>query len=76
VGPLKKAKGGFKYIFIAIDKFTKWIEYKPLLKYSAAKVVEFIQESCIVSECLTESSQTLVLRSQLSSSEVGHKTAG
>jgi hypothetical protein len=44
VGPLKKAKGGFEYIFVAIDKFTKWIEYKPLVKYSAAKVVKFIQD--------------------------------
>jgi hypothetical protein len=44
VGPLKKAKGGFEYIFVAIDKFTKWIEYKPLAKYSAAKAVEFIQD--------------------------------
>jgi transposase InsO family protein len=44
VGPLKKAKGGFEYIFVAIDKFTKWIEYKLLIKYSAAKVVEFIQD--------------------------------
>ena len=44
VGPLKKAKGGFEYIFVAIDKFIKWIEYKPLAKYSAAKVVEFIQD--------------------------------
>jgi hypothetical protein len=42
VGPLKKAKGSFEYIFMAIDKFTKWIEYKPLVKYSAAKAVEFI----------------------------------
>jgi transposase InsO family protein len=44
VGPLKKAKGGLEYIFIAIKKFTKWIEYKPLVKYSAAKAVEFIQD--------------------------------
>jgi hypothetical protein len=44
VGPLKKAKGGFEYIFVAIDKFTKWIEYKPLIKYSVAKAVEFIQD--------------------------------
>jgi hypothetical protein len=42
VGPLKKAHGSFEYIFMAIDKFTKWIEYKPLIKYSAAKAVEFI----------------------------------
>jgi hypothetical protein len=45
VGPLKKAKGGFEYIFVAIDKFTKWIEYKPLVKYSAAKEIAFIQDS-------------------------------
>jgi hypothetical protein len=42
VGPLKKAKGGFEYIFVAIDKFTKWIKYKLLVKYNAAKAVEFI----------------------------------
>jgi hypothetical protein len=44
VGPLKKAKGSFEYIFVAIDKFTKWIKYKPLVKYSASKVVESIQD--------------------------------
>jgi transposase InsO family protein len=44
VAPLKKAKGEFEYIFVAIDKFTKWIEYKPLVKYSAAKAVKFIQD--------------------------------
>jgi hypothetical protein len=44
VGPLKKAKGGVEYIFVAIDKFTKWIKYKPLIKYSTAKAVEFIQD--------------------------------
>jgi transposase-like protein len=44
VGPLKRVKGDFEYIYMAIDKFTKWIEYKPLIKYSAAKAVEFIQD--------------------------------
>jgi hypothetical protein len=44
VGPLKRAKGGFEYIYISIDKFIKWIEYKPLIKYSVAKAVEFIQD--------------------------------
>jgi hypothetical protein len=47
VGPLKKAKGSFVYIYVAIDKFTKWIEYKPLVKYSAAKAVEFIQDTLV-----------------------------
>jgi transposase InsO family protein len=44
VGPLKRAKGGFEYIFVAIDKFTKWIKYKPLIKYSATKAVELTQD--------------------------------
>jgi hypothetical protein len=44
VGPLKKAKGGFEYIFVSINKFTKWIKYKPLVKYNAAKAVKFIQD--------------------------------
>jgi transposase InsO family protein len=44
VGPLKKAKGKFEYIFVAIDKFTKWIEYRPLMKYSATKAVKFVQD--------------------------------
>jgi hypothetical protein len=42
IGPLKKAKGSFEYIFMAIDKFTQWIEYKLLIKYSTTKAVEFI----------------------------------
>jgi D-serine deaminase-like pyridoxal phosphate-dependent protein len=44
VGALKKAKGGFEYIYVAINKFSKWIEYKPLVKYSVAKAVESIQD--------------------------------
>ena len=44
VRPLKRAPGGFKYIYMAIDKFNKWIEYKPLIKFNATKVVEFMQD--------------------------------
>jgi len=44
VGLLKKASGGFEYIYVAIDKFTKWIEYKPLIKFNATKTVEFMQD--------------------------------
>jgi transposase InsO family protein len=29
---------------VAIDKFTKWIEYKLLVKFNARKVVEFMQD--------------------------------
>jgi hypothetical protein len=44
VGPLKKAKGGFTHIFIAMGKFTKWIEVKTVASIIAAKVVEFIKQ--------------------------------
>jgi hypothetical protein len=44
VGPFKKAKGGFTHIFIAVVKFTKWIEVKPAASITAAKVMEFIKE--------------------------------
>jgi transposase InsO family protein len=29
---------------VAIDKFTKWIEYKPIASLTSAKGVEFIQD--------------------------------
>jgi hypothetical protein len=39
----KKAKGGFTHIFIAMDKFTKWIKVKPRASITAAKAMEFIK---------------------------------
>jgi len=44
VGPLKPAPGGFTHLFVAIDKFTKWIEAKPVAKITAGKAKEFFQD--------------------------------
>ena len=44
MGPLKTAQGGYTFIFVAIDKFTKWIEVKPVTTTTVAKAAEFIQE--------------------------------
>ena len=44
MGPVKAAQGGNTHIFIAIDKFTKWIKVKPVSSTSAAKAAEFIEE--------------------------------
>jgi hypothetical protein len=30
IGPLPTAPGGFNRVLVAIDKFTKWIEVKPV----------------------------------------------
>jgi hypothetical protein len=42
IGPLTIAPSGFIHVLVAIDKFTKWIEYKPITTLSADRVVSFI----------------------------------
>jgi hypothetical protein len=42
IGPLTTALGGFTHVLVAIDKFTKWIEYKAITKLSSNRVVDFI----------------------------------
>jgi transposase InsO family protein len=44
IGPFKKAQGEYTHVLVAIDKFTKWIEFKPITSLTLAKAVEFIQE--------------------------------
>jgi hypothetical protein len=35
IGPLTTAPEGFTHVLVAIDKFMKWIEYKPITRLSA-----------------------------------------
>jgi hypothetical protein len=42
IGPLTTTPGGFTHVLVAIDKFMMWIEYKPIIKLSADRVVSFI----------------------------------
>jgi transposase InsO family protein len=44
IGPFKKAQGGYTHTLVAIDKFTKWMEYKPIASLTSAKAVELIQD--------------------------------
>jgi transposase InsO family protein len=44
IRPFKKAQGGYTHVLVAINKFTKWIEYKPIASLTSTKEVEFIQE--------------------------------
>ena len=41
VGPLKKGPNGFTHLLIAVDKFTKWIEAKPITNIRSEEVVKF-----------------------------------
>ena len=31
IGPFKPVPRGFRWVYVCIDKFSKWIEYKPLV---------------------------------------------
>jgi hypothetical protein len=42
VGLFRTASGGYKHILIAIDKFTKWIEVRPVVKVTSEEAVKFI----------------------------------
>ena len=44
IGHLTVTPGGFNHVLVAVDKFTKWIEYKPIVKISSDKAVDFISD--------------------------------
>jgi len=41
VGPLKKAQGCFTHLLMVVDKFTKWIEAKPITNICSKEAVKF-----------------------------------
>ena len=41
VDPLQKAPGGFTHLLVAIDKFSKWIEARPIGKIKSEQAVLF-----------------------------------
>ena len=44
VGPLKKASRGFTHLLVAVDKFTKWVEAKPIRKLDGATALKFVKD--------------------------------
>jgi hypothetical protein len=44
IGPFTTVPGGFTHVLVAINKFTKWIEYKPIAKLTPDRVVDFISD--------------------------------
>jgi hypothetical protein len=41
VGTFRTAPGGYKHILVAVDKFTKWIEVRPVAIVTSEEVVKF-----------------------------------
>jgi hypothetical protein len=44
VGPFKTAPGGLTHLFVAVDKFTKWIEAKPIKMLDGSSTIKFFNE--------------------------------
>ena len=42
VGPLKKGPGGFTHLLVGVDKFTKWVEAKPITNIRLEEVKFFL----------------------------------
>ena len=44
LGPFPRAIGGFEFLFISIDKFTKWAEVTAVRKVAAQSAIKFLKD--------------------------------
>jgi hypothetical protein len=44
VVPFKTVPGGLTHLLVAMDKFTKWIEAKPIKKLDSSSTIKFFNE--------------------------------
>jgi transposase InsO family protein len=44
VGPLRKAPGGYTHLLLSIDKFSKWVEVRPITNLRAEQAVTFFTD--------------------------------
>jgi hypothetical protein len=42
MGILPRAPGGFRYLFVEVDTFTKWMEAMPAINITHEAVVKFL----------------------------------
>nr|ABA93782.1 retrotransposon protein, putative, Ty3-gypsy subclass [Oryza sativa Japonica Group] len=43
LGPFRRGQGGYRFLFVVIDKFTKWIETTPTGEIKADNAIKFIK---------------------------------
>ena len=43
LGPFPRSSGGYRYLYVAIDKFTKWAEVEAVRSIPARSAVKFIR---------------------------------
>jgi hypothetical protein len=62
LGPFPRAVGGYHFLFVAIDKFTKWPEATPMVNITQGAAVAFLRlivcrfgvQSCIITDNETQ----------------------
>ena len=47
LGPFPRALGGYRYLYVAIDKFTKWPEVEPVRTIPTKSAVKFISKTYV-----------------------------
>ncbi|GKD98793.1 reverse transcriptase domain-containing protein [Tanacetum coccineum] len=47
LGPLPEAPGKVRFVIVAVDYFTKWIEAKPLAKTAGREVKKFVWDNIV-----------------------------
>jgi transposase InsO family protein len=45
IGPLRKAPGGYTHLLVTIDKFSKWVEVRPITNFRAEQAVMFFTDT-------------------------------
>jgi transposase InsO family protein len=43
LGPFPRGVGGYRYLYVSIDKFTKWSKVTPMVKINTQSAVKFIK---------------------------------
>ena len=43
LGPFPKAVSGYSYLYVAIDKFTKWLEVTPVVRITQQTATAFLK---------------------------------
>jgi transposase InsO family protein len=43
LGPFPRAIGGYRYLYVTIDKFTKWPKATPIVKINKQSAIKFIK---------------------------------
>ena len=42
MGPFRTARGGLTHLLVAVDKYTKWVEVKPIKKLDGVTARNFV----------------------------------